>query len=411
MLRLAKPESKKEMSLKKKKKANNNISLNNKHLTERNSFYHNYNSSKDKNSRIQHKIVKKAEKPKNIFTNNFISKPNSIIILKNKKNLELKTTSPNKPISPIRRIKNKRIFSLKKIFPNQNNLQKCESLRNNSKKNNINDNKCKKNFSYRAKTETEEEHILKTVQSGRIRKLYSMASNIFNLDNTATNLIKRINLSPKLPKYYNVLFKRDDKNNYPDEMSYRNNNNINILSHNILGITRKKQGNKFNRINFFIRNEFNPSETNSFNSKGKKTNRANIESVKYDIISTNKSNLFEKYNNLSGIKASSSKIEDYEIIIPKNYNKSNVYKFKNILNSSGIHAFGLKEEGDIIGGQKGKFLIKVRVNGQSEKEKNKMINKASNRLMNLNVKLKRNLIDWGKKKTDITGNKWLNIAY
>ena len=62
MLRLAKPESKKEMSLKKKKKANNNISLNNKHLTERNSFYHNYNSSKDKNSRIQHKIVKKAEK-------------------------------------------------------------------------------------------------------------------------------------------------------------------------------------------------------------------------------------------------------------------------------------------------------------------------------------------------------------
>ena len=393
MFKSARPESKKELSLKKRKKMKNNLSYNIKNLTDRKSAYQNYNSSKCQKSRVQHKIVKKSEKPKSIFSN-FISKPNSIII---KKNLNIKSSSPNKPVSPIRRIKNKRIFSMKQNSPN----------------NYMNTNSFNNNLSLREKTENEEEKFLKTVESGRIRKLYSMASDIFNLDNTATNLIKRTNLSPKLPNYYKIIYKRNDNNNCNDDFnknfSYYNNGNNNarnILSNNILEISRLKNGNKYNRINFFNRKEFNPNETNSFNSKGKKTNRSNIESVKYDIISTQKSNLFEKYNNLSGIKASSFQIEDYEIIVPKNYNKSNVNNLKHIFNQKGVHVFGVKEEGDVIAGRKGKFLVKVRVNGQNEKDKNKMINKASNRLMNLDVKLKRNIIDWGKKKTDITGYGW-----
>ena len=138
------------------------------------------------------------------------------------------------------------------------------------------------------------------------------------------------------------------------------------------------------------------------NTKGIKTTSSNIESVKYDIISTRKSNIFEKYNNLSGIKASTSKYEDYEIIVPKDYNKSNINNYTTIFNSNGIHIFGIKEEGDIIAGQKGKYKIKVRTNGKNEKEKNKMINRSNNKFKKMDIKLKRNIYDWRKKKTDIT---------
>ena len=71
-----------------------------------------------------------------------------------------------------------------------------------------------------------------------------------------------------------------------------------------------------------------------------------------------------------------------------------------------MHIFGVKEEGDVIAGLKGKYKVKVRLNGQSERDKNKMINKASNKLMDLDIKLKRNINDCKKRKTDITGYGW-----
>ena len=239
--------------------------------------------------------------------------------------------------------------------------------------------------------------MLKTVENGRIRKLFSMASDIFNLDHSATNLIKRSDLSPKYPNFYKTIYKKDvnDNNKYN-----------NILSNNILAIARTKNNKKHNRINFFKRTEYNPNETYLLNPKCLKTNRSNLESVKYYIISTRKSNIIDKYNNLSGLKASSSKVDDYEILVPKNYNKANVSHLKNVLNSNGLHIFGLKEEGDLIGGQKGKFKIKVRTNGQNEKDNNKSINKINNKLSDMDVKLKKNIIDLRKKKTDITGYGW-----
>ena len=71
-----------------------------------------------------------------------------------------------------------------------------------------------------------------------------------------------------------------------------------------------------------------------------------------------------------------------------------------------MHIFNLKEEGDVIGRQKGKFKIKVRINGKDEKDKNKIINNVSNKLLNMDAKLKKNTTDLGKKKTDITGYGW-----
>ena len=436
MLKLAKTESKKEMVLRKKKKPKNKKII--KNLTEKinkdkSKEINNYinknisqnitdrqnicqNNKNISNNRIIPKIVKKeymTNKNNNYIQKNNIPKPSrKIIIIKNKNNnininnnkIRLKAKSPNN-LSPIHR--GKKIFSLKKSLINEINLKKCDSFKN-KYKNDINYSFNRALTAKKEKKESNTDDILKNVENGRIRKLFAMASDIFNLDNTATNLIKRTDLSPKMPNFYKTMYKKDNNNIFRDvfNLSNENKNYNNILSNNILGMARTKNNKNHNRINFFNRSEYNQNETNSFNSKGLKTNRSNMESVKYDIISTRKSNIFDKYKKLSGEKASASKIEDYEILVPQNYNKANVYNLRNVLGSNGLHIFNLKEEGDVIGGQKGKFKIKVRVNGQNEKDKNKIINNVSNKLLNMDVKLKKNSVDLGKKKTDITGYGW-----
>ena len=436
MLKLAKTESKKEMVLKKKKKPKNkkiiqklsekinkdkNQDINNyinknisQNIMDRQNIYRNNNNIP--NNRIAHKVVKKeymTNKNNNYIQKNNIPKPSpKILIVKNNNNnninkiIRLKAKSP-KNLSPIHR--GKKIFSLKKSLTNEINLKKCDSVKN-KYKNDINYSFNRALTSKKEKKESNTDDILKNVENGRIRKLFAMASDIFNLDNTATNLIKRTDLSPKMPNFYKTMYKKDNNNTFRDIFNLsgtnENNNYNNILSNNILGMARTKNNKNHNKINFFNRSEYNQNETNSFNSKGLKTNRSNMESVKYDIISTRKSNIFDKYKKLSGEKATASKIEDYEILVPQNYNKANVYNLRNVLGSNGLHIFNLKEEGDVIGGQKGKFKIKVRVNGQNEKDKNKIINNISNKLLNMDVKLKKNSVDLGKKKTDITGYGW-----
>ena len=432
MLKLAKTESKKEMVLRKKKKPKNKKII--KNLTEKinkdkSKEINNYinknisqnitdrqnicqNNKNISNNRIIPKIVKKeymTNKNNNYIQKNNIPKPSQkILIVKNNNNINkiirLKAKSP-KNLSPIHR--GKKIFSLKKSLTNEINLKKCDSFKN-KYKNDINYSFNRALTAKKEKKESNTDDILKNVENGRIRKLFAMASDIFNLDNTATNLIKRTDLSPKMPNFYKTMYKKDNNNIFRDvfNLSNENKNYNNILSNNILGMTRTKNNKNHNRINFFNRSEYNQNETNSFNSKGLKTNRSNIESVKYDIISTRKSNIFDKYKKLSAEKATSSKVEDYEILVPKDYNKANVYNLRNVLGSNGLHIFNLKEEGDVIGGQKGKFKIKVRINGQDEKDKNKIINNVSNKLLNMDAKLKKNTADLGKKKTDITGYGW-----
>lgn len=402
MLQLAKTESKKEMSLKKRKKLNNTQLYKIKSITDR--LYTNYSQTKCLH---HHKLINKTE-PKNISNNsikkNKIPTSTSNMSFKSKNNKNTKKIPSS--TSPIKKNQNKKIFS----YLNSNNLKKYDSVRNKNNAYNIKNNEKNSfnnilNFQSQKRVNTEGNQILTNIKDDKLKKLISMSSDIFNLNETATNLIRRTGFSPKLPDYFKNLYKKEniDNNLQENSMSHLDNNYYSILTNKVLEKGKPKQKYyKYNKINTFNRTLYNPNETNSFKSKG----QSNIESVKYDIISTKKSNLFDKYNNISSIRASTSRIEDYEIIVPKNYNKSNIYKLKNIFTSNGVHVFDIKEDGDLISGQKGKFKIKVRLNEQNEKDNNKMINKASNKLSNMDVKLKRDIINWRKKRTDITGYGW-----
>lgn len=419
MLKLAKPESKKEMALKKKKKTNDMKKSNkNRNLKqniikipeklEKQNIKQNPNTSKN---RISHIIIKKKDLENRMNKsikknkNNIIPKPNPILIINNNKIKNIKSKSPRN-LSSIRREKNK----ITKNYLDDINLKKSNSFRikKNSLKNDKNYSLSKSITGNKERNETNPENILKTVENGRIRKLFAMSSDIFNLDDTATNLIKRVPFTPKYSNFYRTIYKKEENNIFKDELNqiglnlnnkdkYKDN-----LSKNILELSKDNKKKKFNKIDFFKRFEYNQKEINPFGEKG----CLNMESVKYDIISTRKSNIYDKYNNLSGIKATSPNIEDYEILLPKNYSKANMHSFKNVFNSNGLQFFGLKEEGDIIGGQKGKFKIKIRMNGQNEKENNRSLNKINKKLLGMDAKLKKNLIDLGKKRTDITGYGW-----
>lgn len=411
MLQLAKTESKKEMSLKRRKKLNTaRINNNYINLTSRNIFSPNNNLP---NNRIKHKIVKKSQilthnsSPKNKNKNN-IPKNNSDLSFINSKKSQKKSNlvSSQSNVSPMScNDKNKKIIVPKNnsvcTSPKKSKQCQCQSLRNKnfSENNRNNDFGFILNFQKEKRLDTEESNILKTAENDRMRKLISMSSNIFNLNETATNLYRRANLSPQNPNLYKILSKKDNKNIISNNLNTFFDINKNKNS-------QKKNGNNYNRINILNRTEYNPNETNSLYSNGKKTNRANIESVKYDIITTKKSSLYDKYKDLSGVPASCPKVEDYDIVIPKNYNKANLNQIKGLLSSNGVHYFNVKEEGDLIGGQKGKFKMKVRLNGQNDINNNRMINKTSQKLSKCDVKLKKKLNEYGKKRTDITGYGW-----
>ena len=133
-----------------------------------------------------------------------------------------------------------------------------------------------------------------------------------------------------------------------------------------------------------------------------KTNASNIESVNYDIISNKKNNLYDKYNKLSNQKASVSEYDNYEIIIPKNYNKLDGQKLKNMLHAEGVHYFGFSEEAN-IGGDKGKFKFKIRKSNLDKNDKNNCVTKLSKKLSSsFNVKLKKADEVNERKTTEIT---------
>ena len=192
MLRLAKTESKKEMSLKKKKKVKNPNEKNKNLIVriDRNKICKNYNSS---NCPIQHKIVKKQ----NISNNSIHRKPkqNSVIFLRS--NNDTSNLKQNVPMakSSINKANKKYLFENDPI--NVENIKKCESIRDRNKNaikyNNINNsyNILDLEKEKGKEIENEKNKLLRTIENGRIRKLFSFASDIFNLDNTATNLFER----------------------------------------------------------------------------------------------------------------------------------------------------------------------------------------------------------------------------
>ena len=132
----------------------------------------------------------------------------------------------------------------------------------------------------------------------------------------------------------------------------------------------------------------------------KKTNINNLESVNYNIINNKKSNIRQEYTSLSAIKPSFEKILNYEIKVPKDFNKVNEVQLKNILNSEGLHYFHFSEEGDIISGRKGKYIFKVR-NTNNEKDYKLKIKKINSKFKKLNVKLNKVNRNYSKKKSEL----------
>ena len=397
MLQLAKTESKKELNLMKHKKFNEINVIDHRNLTERNELYPLYNASK---CRIQHKIVKKSniinrnENKNQSKTLNKDKAQNSNLISIKNNNIINSMKNSNSPITSKKKRPLKKIIRVKVVKTSNSNSKNKNDIDKISATND--DLKNKKKLEKHKRAETESNNVLKTTRDARVRKILSMASDIFNLNKSATNLIcSDENFSPENPKFYKTFYKTKKDDKLDDDINIIFEKKIKKIDKPIL--RKKKLNNEdFNRTQYNI-NEVYP---------GRKAFLRNMGSVKYDIISNRNNDLYEKYNNLSGIKATTPNLEDYEIVIPKEYYKSNVNSLKNVFNTNGVHSFGFKEEGDIIAGLNGKYKLKIRLNNKSEKDKNKMIKKVDNKLSKYELELKKNVYDYRKRRTDVTGLGW-----
>ena len=400
MLQLAKTESKKELNLMKHKKLNELNVIDNRNLTEKNDLYPLYNAS---NCRIQHKIIKKSnlinknenkDKNQNKILNKDKAQKSNIISIKNN---NIVNSKKNSPVTSKNKRPLKKIIRIKVVKPSDSNTKNKNDIDIDKISTSNDDLKKKKKLDKRKRAETEANNILKTTRDARVRKMLSMASDIFNLNKTATNLIcSDENFSPENPKFYKTFYKTKKDDKLDDDIDIIFEKKIKKIDK---PISRKK---KLNKEDIFNRTQYNLTEL----YPGRKLVLRNMESVKYDIITTRNNDLYEKYNNLSGIKATTPNFEDYEIVVPKEYYKSNVNSLKNLFNSNGVHSFGFKEEGDIIAGLNGKYKLKIRLNNKSEKDKNKMLKKMGNKLSKYELELKKNVYDYRKRRTDVTGFGW-----
>ena len=290
----------------------------------------------------------------------------------------------------------------------------------------------------------DKEYILRTTNISRLRKLYSMSSDIFNLDDCSTNLVHNNSFYDN--NNYNFNTENIDNNNdnkeYNDDNEYYDKNNTiniskgllekekdniesnvsnmsnisnikrvrNININKIKNIEGKYKIKRHHKLSLLLNKDFNNSDFIPFLHKIKnrtksKTNASNIESVNYDIISNKENHLYDKYNTLSNKKADNTQYDNYEIIIPKNYNKLDSSKLKNFLHAEGIHFFGFKEQANLIG-DKGKFTFKIRksnLDNLDKSNKNKNIELLSKKLKNVfSVKLKKNEEDNKRKTTEAT---------
>ena len=337
---------------------------------------------------------------------------------------------------------NKNTFKLSKIHRSKNTQNKTfdngnSCVSNNRRIYNSGNFKVKSTKSFYNHREYDKEDILRKTNNSRLRKLYSMESNIFNLDKSLTNLVQSVPfyINPNLNNKINNIartpesihlqkennhknknlkfFTLDDEckfdenlNNYSPEEEFiiknARNRNINSIKKDKLNFDNKN----YNKCSFLLNNNFSNSNFISFLHKirlKEKTNESNIESVNYDIISNKSNNLYDKYNTLSNKKASNSQYENYEIIIPKNYNKLDSSKLKNFLHAQGIHYFSFKEDA-VVSGDSGKFTFKIRKSTIDKKnDKVNNIEKLSKKLKQMfDVKLKKYDEVNKRKTTEIT---------
>ena len=286
-------------------------------------------------------------------------------------------------------------------------------------------------YSYRTYNK---EVILRKTNNSRIRKLYSMTSDIFNIDESSSNIIENSSFYNSRNYNYNnnytessieniflgkeknhnnnyQYFTKEDKYGFDDKLNntltkdlFINGRSIN--SNKIKNYNKNVQNKTYKKLSLLSNKDFSNSDFVPFLHKIKsitKTNESNIESVNYDIISNKSNNLYDKYNKLSNKKVVNSQYENYEIIIPKDYNRIDGSKLKNLLHAEGIHFFNFREDAN-VSGNKGKFKFKIR-NSNIDKNNNEVnnIGKLSKKIKKLfNIKLKKCEEFNEKKTTEIT---------
>ena len=403
------------------------------------------------------------------FTNLYIPKNTEAIIppgqryMNNIPQNSLRPYHTENDLSKINKINRSRNYSNKNddIYENENiskNIQnEFNVVRNKTQYKNK-----RPNSNYNNKS-INKESVLRTTNDSRTRKIYSMASDIFNLENCSTNLVNdssffnnSINNSinndynsvdnihlgneenhmNKNIKYFNIEDNDDnsdnnyngdsnlklEKKNYPQRQNKfglninsskglleKGNGELSIKKARSIYLNRLKSirndvdSRKYNKISLILNKDFSNTDFIPFlHGMNTKTNATNIESVNYDIISNKKNNLYDKYNKLSNKKASESEYDNYEIIIPKNYNKLDGQKLKNMLHAEGVHYFGFSEQVN-IGGDKGKFKFKIRKSNLDKNNKNNCVSKLSKKLSSsFNVKLKKTDKVNERKTTEIT---------
>ena len=265
----------------------------------------------------------------------------------------------------------------------------------------------KRSKSFFADRLSEKENILKTTNNSRIRKLYSMSSDIFNLDNCSTNLIQNKTFYKDKDKNNNKLMKSSkgllERGNC--EFSIEKARSINIKR--MKKLEEKVENKKFNKLSLLLNKDFANTDFVPFLHKmPKKTNASNIESVNYDIISNKTNNLYDKYNKLSNKKSTFLDYDNYEIVIPKSYSGLDSSKLKNLLHAQGIHFYNFHEQVSI--GEKGRYQFRIRKpnlndNNNTINNNNKKIENLSKKLINVfNVKLKKNGEKFEKKISEVT---------
>ena len=335
----------------------------------------NFNTNPKQGYEIADKITNK------VYNQNFVPKYKEISS-KERYNQNLYSHKNTAPLPTKKKMKSNIDLNAEQI--------KCRDMYGNY---NVNEYRQKKNKNYSQEHFKNENinKILKTTQDSRLRKLCSMSSNIFNVDENSIKCENRVvdymNKKPNdkiTKKEENIKMRRKSSKNFLTNEVSRKNSFIKNEQEKRKSIDRDVKEKKYNKTKQMT--NYNSEYTPVYKIKdNNKTNFSNIESVKYDIISTQKNNLNKQYCNLSNLKAAPEEIENYEIIVPHNYNKMQEIKIKNILGDEGMHYFNLKEEGDIVGGEKGRYLFNVR-RSSLEKDNNNQVKNITKKLNKLNVK-------------------------
>ena len=292
---------------------------------------------------------------------------------------------------------------------------------------NNNFNKKSQNFFHKENLNSNDEkklNILKTTTNHKVRSLYSRYSDIFHINNNDSiypeikdnkssimkSRKKNKNTKSKIAEYFKPL----DTNYNKVGLSKKNLNTENNKRYNRIKSEREKEEllrkkvkqKEFNRKDITkIFSNANESMPILYQIKkrinNKKTTLNNLESVNYNILNNKKSNKTEEYIALSSKNPTYHEVTNYEIKMPKNYSQANDFELKKLFSTKGIHFFNFTEQGDLIGGVKGKFSFKIR-NSDNDNNFEAKIKKINYNLSKINMKLKKfNNISYLKKKTDL----------